>query len=269
MRVSSQEGSMSLIALGAAIGLVGLLLVLLSFYQVWLTHMRSEQIADAAAQGALEGLYPGLQRVVEEKIDEHLRLFWREVDRAVAERLKRWESAYRARRERELGEDGDLSDEDRRLIDSEVAELAPERERQFREDAVRRRQAAIADALLKRYHGGVRSLMELVPLPALMTQFLGSEELGCAVVEAARRFRGNMTAGAARFAGVNGAEVAERPEMIIEKGTPQIRVTVAYRLRLLLWELYLPANQRRLSGTAIKSVKAIAGMSVTVPDRCP
>lgn len=261
-RRPGDRGSMSLLAVAFTAGLAGVLLLLLAFYQVWLTYMRSQMVADAAAWGALEGLRPGMEAELARRAQVNVNAFWGTVNATVSERVADWEDWYR--RWYEPNPD-DFEDEEtyREAYQQFLAELREgrtDRRRSYREQEVRRRKPEIAGLLLSG---------RPLPLSVQVQYFLSAQERGCAIQAAARDHAGEMTAVARRITTANEGDLADSPDLVVEEGVPGILARVALPLRLLLSNANLAPEHRSLEGRARVQIRAVAGVPVRVPDTCP
>lgn len=261
-RSFTERGSMSVLAVGCTAGLVGLLLVLLVFDQVWLGYMRSQMVADAAAWGALEGLRPGMEEELGRRARVNLDSFWSDVSAAASRRVDDWEAWYRDRYE---PDPDDYEDEEayREAVREFLADLREQRARRYRayrEDEVWGRKPEIANLLLDG---------NPLPLSIQVRHFLTAQERACAIRAAAEHQAREMTAVAHRIAVANGADLASSPVVEVEGSTPGILARIALPLRFLLVERYFKSEHRALEGRALVQIRSVAGAPVHMPDTCP
>lgn len=267
----AEAGSASLLAVGCTVGLGGLLLVLLAFYQVWLVHMRSELVADAAAQGALEALRPRLADELRRRGEANLEALLAELSAAAEAYVATWELNYRADRAPAAG-DYPTDAAYQQAVQAFEQDLARQREqvrRQAQEAEVWKRKGEIAPVLIRYLRAREEHQpAEPLPLVSLVRHFLTAEERGCAVWAAAGEHRDELTAAATRLAEDNGAGLAAPPNLEEEGGTPGLQAAVRVPLRLLVANRYLGEGQRYLEGRARVFIRGVLGEPVTVPAHC-
>lgn len=261
VRWADPSGNMSLVAVASCFGLVGLLVVLLAFYQVWLRHMHGQLVADAATQAAVEALRPGIGAELQRQGEANLSAFWAEVNRAVAGRLEAWEAHYRELYEPNPADypDDETYQEALRQFEAGLRERRRVKRRQYREDEVRDRKPEIAELLLSG---------EPLPLPALVRYFLSPEERGCAVLAAARQHRRDMEEAAAELAAANGAQLAEEPTTETEGTIPGVLGQVSVPVRLGWLQDYLQARHQYVEGQARVFIRSVASEPVVIPEAC-
>lgn len=275
--IKDQRGSVTVLIFGVMVGVVAFSIVLFDIYAVYVGRRIAQSAADAAALGALEVLRKASQDEAEAEANRRLQARVQEIQAEVATRVAAWERDRRAELTRKLKEEREeacpppapapppsdapppepcpdysgIGEEVDRVIADERPGVRAEYFRQVVKLFIRH--VDLQNAIIQ---------ATTPELGWLIAEFLSARDLACVVKTAGTNTRPSWEATIDHFATVNGGQVAESE--FPYDGRVAIAVTVPVRIRLLVFDSFLPEDLRFVRAEAAVQIDRFGPFPVDV-----